>query len=792
MAWRTLKRSKVFSLINVFGLSIGLTCSILILLFIKDELSFDKFHQKQQNIYRVITAQSINGDKKLSSITGPLEGPSFTRHVPGIITAVRYRQDDTEQKKGADVQPFSLFRTDSNFFSVFSFPLISGNAESCLINPYSIILSKDEAIRQFGSIDAIGKTLLLKGDSSFRPYTVTAVAKNCPQNSSIRFDALAPMHLSIAETKNKENWFNSYLNTFVLLDDKANSGQVTSQMQSFFEKDAAPALASLLQKYGLPDEDISLTKYQLQPLPQMHLGNSIDSGNGIAPTSDSLYSFILSAIALFILLIACINFINLTVARSIKRAKEIGIRKVVGSSRRQLFSQFMGESVLLCLIAFILAILLTTALLPLFNSLANKSLSLSYLLDTKLVLELIGLFVLTSFVAGIYPAIVLTSFDPTKTLYNRFQLAGKNHLQRALIIVQFVLATFLVVLTFVLYQQFNFLTHADLGYNDRNLIAVYHQSTSQQADWFKKQLMLDPNINSVSAKNAGNHYSICKVDQEKVIKYRNDKITENFLSALQIPLVRGRNFNSTLATDSVDKVLVNQAFVKEAGWTDPIGQTITYNTDDNKQVQVIGVVKNYHYGSLNDPINPQIFQWTSINQLSAFYIRIEGGTKTGTLDNIKKIYRQAFPLSPFNYGYLHDQNKQQYSDMAKWKQILLFGGLITVLISFMGLFGLSVLASQRRQKEIGIRKVYGASVRNIIQLLTTDYLKLVILALLIATPLTWIAAKRILQTMLYSISLTPELFIIPDIMVLLLAFLTVYFQTRQSASTNPVKSLQSE
>ena len=792
IAGRNLKRSKIFSFINIVGLSIGLTCCMLILLFVKDELSFDKFHVREKQLYRVTTRETAKGQTRLRSITGLMEGPSFMQHVPGVKAFVRYLEDDSEIKKGTSVASFELFKTDSNFFSVFSFPLIAGNPATCLKAPYCIVLSEQEAVRQFGSTDIIGKTLLLKEDTAFRPYTVTAVAKNCPANSSIQFNALIPLRATAAEVNNKENWFDSYLNTFLLLDDAAPASEVARNMQAFFIKDASATFHTLLQKYGIPEDEVSIPQYHLQALSKMHLDHLVDSGNGISQTSNPLYSYILTAIAVFILLIACINFINLTLARSMKRAREIGIRKVVGSSKQQLIKQFMGESALLCLIAFLLALSLTELLLPLFNTLANKSLSLSYLLDTKLIIAFAALFTVTSFIAGFYPAIVLTHFEPTQILYNRFQMSGKHYLQKSLVVVQFMLASFLVILTFVLYRQFSFLTHADLGYNDTNLVTVYQQSSGDQGWRFQQLLSRNPNIVAVAAKNEGNHYRICKAGKDKVIKYRDDKVTQNFFKLLQIPLRSGRYFSNATPTDSAGKVIVNEAFVKEAGWSDPIGQTITYNADSNKQAQVIGVIKNYHYGSLNDPIGPQIFQWVSISQLSAFYIKIKPGKISSTMDDIKQVYGQAFPLSPYFYSFKQDENKSQYSTIAKWRQILLFGGLITVLISFMGLFGLSVLSSERRTKEIGIRKVYGASVRSITRLLTKDYLKLVGIALVIATPITIIAARKFLQTMLYRIPLSPALFIIPDILVILLAFLTIYIQTRQHAATNPVKSLKNE
>jgi len=792
VAWRNLKRAKTFSLINIIGLSLGLTCSILILLFVKDELSFDKFHAQGQQIYRVTTQMTAKGETRQSSITGIMEGPRFSQHVPGIKAFIRYQQAGTNIKKGPDVTPFKLFRTDSNFFQVFTFPLIAGDPASCLKDPYSVVLTKDEAIRQFGTTDVIGKTIQLKDDSTFIPYTVTAVAKNCPQNSSIRFTALSPFRVSKADEQEGENWFNSYLNTFVLLDKQANPDEVENRMQQYFKKDANAIFTAMLQKFGIPENAVSLPVYHLQPLTSLHLDKKISSSNGITATGNITNSYILGAIALFILLIACINFINLTVARSIKRAKEIGVRKVVGSNKKQLIIQFMGESALLCFIALFVALILTQALLPLFNTLSNKSLSLGYLFDGKLVFELIALFVLTSLIAGFYPAMVLTRFEPTKILYNRFQVAGKNYFQKTLVILQFVMATSLVALTFVLYQQFKYITNADLGYDDSNLVLIEQYDNRTKGQLFTKLLADNPAIQEVAAKNAGNNNTIAKISSGEIMNFRQDIITPNFLTELKIPMAEGRNFSLSNATDSVDKVLVNEAFVKKAGWHHPIGQKITFTTDNNKTVEVIGIVKNYHYGSMNESIEPQLFQWQDGRELNAFYIKLRPGSTAEALDFIKKTFQQVYPLSPYSYDFVQTSNKLQYQDIAKWRQMLFFGGLITILISFMGLYGLSVLSSERRRKEIGIRKVYGASVYSITRLLTTDYLKLVLIALLIATPLTIIAARKFLQTMLYRIPLSVDLFIIPDILVVLLAFFTVYLQTRQSAVVNPVKSLKNE
>lgn len=792
IAWRNLKRASIFSFINITGLTIGLTCSILILLFVKDELSFDKFHSQGQNIYRITMQNKVEGKVGNSSITGSTEGPRFTANVPGIKSFIRFNQAGTNIKTRDGVQPLQLFRTDSNFFEVFSFPLIAGNPATCLKDPHGIVLSKDEAIRQFGTTDVIGKPVQLFEDTAFTPYKVTAVAKNSPENSSIRFAALAPMNITPADEQNPENWFSQYLNTFVLLDRNANPKQVEEAMQRFFTKDASIAFQTLLKKFGIPATKISMPIYHLQPYTKMHLDKDIHSGNGIVGSTSINNSYILSAIALFILLIACINFINLNTARSIKRSKEIGIRKVIGSTKKQLIRQFMGESTLLCIVAFLLALILSLAVLPLFNTLSGKSLSLSYLWDGKLAVALITLLLLTSFIAGFYPALVLTKYDPSKILYNRFQPAGKNYFQKSLIVLQFTMAAFLVALTFILYQQFSYITKADLGYDDSNLVRVEQFSDHSRGQLFTDLLSADPHIQEVAVKNSGNRSTIGKIAGGTVLHFRLDAITSNYLDELRIPILSGRNFSTSNVTDSSTKILVNEAFVKKAGWQNPLGQKVTFTTMDNKIMEVIGVVKNYHYGSLNEQIEPQIFQWEDVNNLNSFYIKIKPGQSPQALAAIKNTFQQVYPLSPYSYNFVAEANKQQYGDLDKWRQILFFGGLITILVSFMGLFGLSVLSSERRKKEIGIRKVYGASVRGIIRLLTTDYLKLVLLALAIATPVTIIVAHKFLQTMLYRIKLTPLLLIVPDILIIILAFLTIFLQTRQSAITNPVKSLRND
>ncbi|HYJ63556.1 MAG TPA: ABC transporter permease, partial [Parafilimonas sp.] len=552
IALRNLARNKIYSFINIAGLSIGLACAMLIILYVKDEVSYDRFHKNVNNIYR-ITTQGIdkNGVKgRKDPNTGYLQGPRFAQNIPDIKSFVRVQSGNENIKTGTEVNDQDLLYVDSSFFDVFSFPLISGNRHTCLTDPLSVVISEETAKKQFGTTDAIGKIIMLKDDSVFVPHQVTAVAKKCPQNSSIKFEMLLPIKESKEDANNSENWFNFFLNTFVVFNPHTNIQAVESKMNKFYQENSKEAITSLRAKFG-DDVDNWKSLYFLQPFLDMHMSTELPAQNGLSDASNPMYSYILSGIALFVLLIACINFVNLTVARSVKRAKEIGIRKVVGGDRRQLIIQFLGESFLLCIIAFALAIGLVELIIPVFNDLSNKSLALSYLFDTKLVAGYILLFILTSLLAGFYPALVLSGYNPVQTLYSRFNLAGKNYLQKSLVVLQFALASFLIIATFTIYKQFNFLTTEKLGYDDTNIVRVNKDFKTHDEAWlFKNQLLKDPNIISVAPRNGGSWGTIARLSNDSTIQFDYETVDESYLPTLKIPLVQGRNFSPDFPSDS--------------------------------------------------------------------------------------------------------------------------------------------------------------------------------------------------------------------------------------------------
>jgi putative ABC transport system permease protein len=456
--YRNLWKSKLYSTINIAGLALGLTCCMLIVLYNKDEASFDQFHKNKNQLQRVVTSIKNDKDNRKLALTNSPVGPAFKEALPEIRAFVRLQNDYANIKKGTEVIGQEVLDADSNFFTVFSFPLLAGDPATVLKDPDAVVVTEDAAIKYFGTTNVIGKTMEVGYRGEFAPKKITGVAKNPPQNSSIQFDVVTPF------TDKSTEWIGFYLSTYVLLAENAKAENVASKFSGIFLANAKDELKNARDQNGFKDE----IHFGLQPFTAMHLDTDYSQGD-FKNASKPIYAYILTGIAIFILLIACINFINLKLAHSLQRAKEIGVRKVMGGQRKQLIKQFLGESLLLSLIAFVAAIALTILVLPVFNQLANKQLSFITLLDAPLVLTYVLLFLVTGFIAGFYPALVLSGFNPLQTIYNRQKFHGKNYLTKGLVIFQFSLATFLIITTAIMYTQFNFLTHKDLGYNDTNI-----------------------------------------------------------------------------------------------------------------------------------------------------------------------------------------------------------------------------------------------------------------------------------------------------------------------------------
>jgi len=785
IAIRYLGKNKTYSFINIAGLSVSLACAMLIILYAKDEFSFDKFHKDINTTYLVaIDVQNSDGSSAdKMGLTSLLHGPRFKDNLPEVESFVRLNTTYLNIKLGEDINSQKVLEADSNFFSFFSFPLLKGNPQTALQNIHSVVISEDMALQHFGNDDALTKTIFLESNGTFVPYTVTGVSKRCQQNSSIQFDIVMPL----IEKPDDLNWVSVSLSTFVKLNERNNSKVVSSKMQEVFEAESKEVMEQV-RKYGFTQSFY----HQLQPFNDVHLSQEIKAEAGLTNASSSIYSYILSGIALLILTIACINFINLTIARSAKRAKEIGIRKVVGGARQQLITQFLGESFLLCFLSFIAAIMLAQLLLPHFNNLVNKELSLVYLIDSQLIIIYLSLLTFTGFLAGFYPAIILSVYNPVQTLYAKFKLSGKNYLQKALILFQFSLATFMVIATAIVYMQFDFLTSKDLGYKPDYVVKVNKRKlTHQEAKIFSEALSKNANIISLSPQHNGKENG--KINTDSVFHFTYEAVNENFIDLFNIKIAQGRNFSANNISDSANSVIINQAFVKKAGWKEPIGKEVTMM--DGAVRKVIGIVEDYNYESLKKTIEPQLFS-LAFNVDYPFYqhllIKIQPNSTSNVIPYIEKTFKELFPMHPFTYQFYDDINLLNYQMEAKWKQVILLSALLTIFIAGIGLFGLSILTVESKYKEIGIRKVLGASEKTIVFSLYKNHLTLIFLAFLIAIPSSYYAGSVWLNNYPYRIKIGLEIFIGAGLFVLTIAALTISYQTRKAALLNPVDSLRTE
>jgi len=790
--FRTLWRNKTFAIIKILGLAIGLAVCMLIFLYTKDELSYDQFHKNKAQLFRIVQSIKMGQDPSQTiGITTPIMGEAFVTEIPEVKQYVRVNGESvTIKSKDNNVITEQCMFVDDNFFNVFTFKLLEGNKRVALRDPHSVVLSKNTAIKYFGTEDAIGETLQFKKGDEFENYTVTAIAENSPQNSSIKAD----MYVRIIpnEMQGADSWLGGSLNTFLLLSPNANVQAVENKMQILFDKRTRDFIAKAEKEQGITWR----AKLLLQPFRDIHFGKKAGPDNGLSDGSKSAYSYILTCIAIFILIIACINFINLAVAQSLKRSKEIGIRKVVGGTRGQLIRQFLAESFLVSLIAFAIAIVLTIAVLPFFNELANKKLSLGYLTDISLYAGYFLLLLITSFIAGFYPSLVLSAFQPVKVLYGRQKMMRKNLLTKGLIVLQFALAIFLIIGTIAVNHQVKFLLHKNLGYDGSNLVLLklpYSSSSDKLPALFKNELAGQKNILSVAARNGGRSISGTTANG-KNLTIETNRIDDKYLPTFKIPIIAGRNFSPDHPSDSLNSVIVNESFVKEAGWklSETVGQT-TYSMDERKKAYtIIGVIKDYHFSSLKEKITPELFSMDRTSHYGQVWIKISPQDVPQTLALLESTYKKLVPLFPYSYEFMDDINAKNYETETKWQQIIGIASALFIFISCIGLLGLVMLSVEQRTKEIGIRKVLGAAVSRIIVLISKEFIILISVAFVIAVPVGYYFINRWLQDFAYRININWWMFALAGILVIAIALFTMSFKAVKAAISNPVKSLRTE
>ncbi len=789
IAIKNLKRNKVLSVINISGLSIGLSCCMLILLYTKDEISYDQFHEKKANIYQLVCDRiEKDGIDTKSAIAAMVQGPAFQQAIPEIEEFTRVNHKQVIVKKGNQTFNEDICWVDESFFSVFSFPLISGNKDHVLSGFKSMVVTAQTAKKYFGTTNVVNKTLDLQIDGQFVPFTITGVARQAPQNSSIKFSILVPFkYLEKVDPDNGWMWFS--FPTFFVLHPAANVKNITANMEQIYQLQAKTEI-DMNHDAGYDTK----FKWGLMPFTQMHLNTDYQ---GTPDASDPIYTYILSGTSIFILLIACINFINLSIAQSLKRSKEIGIRKVIGGIRNQLMRQFLLESMFVCMISFLLAVFFTLLLLPFFNELANKQLSLAYLFDIKLVTGFIALYFVTFLAAGFYPAMVLSGLNPVEALYSKIKFGGNNNLSKSLVVLQFALATLLIIATLFFNAQFNFLTNAELGYNDKNLVDfVVDKAVMDKPlmDVCRTAFTNVPGVEKVAYANVGKFGGKTQAGGKEFAAIY-EHIDENYLPALQTQILAGRNFSVAFSSDVNSSVLINETFAKQAGWKEPVGKTVDFMNLPGwgtRKITVIGLVKDYHFESFKEKIKPELFTMEQQLPLGRFIIRISPSNIPATITELEKNYHKLFPDNPFQYSFRDDSLKKSYESESKWKEIISFAALITICISCIGLFGLAMLTTERRFKEIGIRKLLGASTTQLVRLISVDFVKLVFIAFFIAIPIGWFIVKKWLQNFAYRIDISWWMFAIAGVIALLIALTTVSFHAIKASFTNPVKSLKNQ
>jgi ABC-type antimicrobial peptide transport system permease subunit len=793
-AWRHLWRNKLYASINIIGLAVGMTCALFAILYVNDELSYDKFNKNAPQLYRLTTTITNKDGSRQTPGTGQVQGPAFKAAIPEISDYTRVMKipgtNVSDENKSLQVD---LIYCDESFFNLFSFPMLYGDPKAALSDPFSIVLSETTALEFFGTADVVGKTLKIEEGNGIENLIVTGVTKNAPANSSIQFDVLVPFTY-LQRMFNDKNWLNQYLTTFILLRPGADPKIVQQKIEEVFKTQAR---GQLLGTKTFSDQ----YQFALQPFTDIHLhllgmnaSGTSDGEGGLSGGGTITYSYILTCIVFFILLMACVNFINLSISDSLKRSKEIGVRKIAGSNRSQIIIQFLVEATILCFISYFLAAILCKLLLPVFNHLADKKVLLSGLSSEILFFYGAILMLVCILIAGIYPAVTLSLFNPAEVLYNKQKLNSKNIFGKGLIVLQFTMAVALIICTIIYYRQMNFVSTDDLGYNAADVIRVGlppQRIDSNVTAAFRNELLKDPSIKYMTTDMGGDWDAPVFVNGKNFIA-KTASVDEFYLPAMEIPLKAGRNFSTEYRTDAANSIIVNETFVRSAGWKNPIGQQVTDLNDNNKIKMVIGVVKDYHYGSLKEKIQPQLLSMTYVGNNEDALIKTQKGKTVQALKTVQTAYNNSFPQHYFYYQFLGDEIAGSYKSDKKWQQIVGYSAAVAILICCIGLFGLSGFTAQRRFKEIGIRKVLGASVVSITQLLARDFLKPVMIAIIIASPVAWLAMNKWLQNYAYRITISWGIFFIAGLAAIAIALTTISFQAIKAAIANPVESLRTE
>jgi putative ABC transport system permease protein len=802
IAIRNLGRHKVLTVINVLGLSLGLACFCLILVFAVNEFSYDNWHVKAGRIYRVDETFVRKDGQTVGTSGGNMPvGPAFKQDFPDVEDAVRICASDEKLMKGNNgTMRLDMSFADPGFFTMFSFPLLSGNPAQVLLDPHDIVVTRSKAIQLFGTADAVGKTVQVKFDTVYRAFKVSGVAADLPKNSSVTFDIMGNFDYLLVSDSDRfqalNNWHRTYGDmTWLLLKPGSHLMGDSNRLLQFRWRHMPDELDRWHKEKKV------MARYTLQPLLQVHTDPTI-LGPGVEPT-DPANIRILLGIAAGILLIASINFTTLAIARSASRAIEVGVRKVLGGHRSQLVRQFLAESVLLSVISTILGCLLAIALLPWFNELSDRQLSFSFLEHPQLVWMLAGLTLLVGLLAGCYPALVLSGFRPVDVLKSRIRLGGSNYFTRSLVTLQFVLSIGLIIGTVIILRQVSFMRNKDLGLIKENTVVVLPRDVDAAKGYelLRQKLASDPQVAGVTASELGlgegrglmNDMYMFNGVVSSVIVY---PVATNFVSVMGLHLLAGRAFDPTITSDTVSNVVVNETLVSNYLGVTPaeaVGKQFkTLGGGTQQYKTIIGVVRDFNFERLNRTVRPQLFYVPAQLNPRDYFIHLRGGDPTATLRTISAFWKGFAPDVPLRTSFLDEDLGRFYKSEIRWGNIIAAAGGISIFLACMGLFGLAALAAINRIKEIGIRRVLGASGFEIVGLLTGDFLRLVVVASLIASPLAWYVMNKWLQHFAYRIDVDGWVFALVALAALAIAYITIGVQAWRAARINPMENLRTE
>ncbi|MFD2561249.1 ABC transporter permease [Aquimarina rubra] len=803
IAWRNLTKNKGITFINTIGLSLGIGCFILIALFVTDEISYDRFHQKADRIYRINSDILFGGTEMHMAVSSDPMGATLKKDYPEVEEYTRIYASEGSKliRKGTElIDEYAITYVDSTFFNVFTFPVIKGNPKTALQAPNTVVISEKAAIKYFGSVDnAIGETLEINSNGNTL-YKVTAIIEDMPKNSHFRFDVL----LSMA---NVNYGFGDYLShnfhTYIVLREGTDYKKFNNNFKEVIAKYSLPQISQFTEIKSMEDIEASGNKieYSLIPIKDIHLHSSRSvelSANGSIK-----YVYIFSAVALFILLIACTNFMNLTTARSSGRAKEVGIRKVLGTGKKSLILQFLSESTLIVVIAHGIAILFVFLSLDWFNNIAGKEISVKALLRPQFLAFLIALPFIIGPLAGIYPAFFLSKFQPITVLKgNLTKGMTKNTLRNFLVIFQFTTSIILIIGTIVVYQQLNHIQTTDVGFNKDQVLIVENSGLSNET---RKSLKSEiEQLTEVKSASFAGYIPVSKsarsdttFNTESVITAENGfnmqywSADYEYIETMGMELIAGRNFSRSFGTDST-AIILNEKAVALAGFKNPIGKKLYKTRDNNNKITytIIGVVKNFNFESLRQDVGPLSLRLGDNSWRTAY--RFNTMDVEGFIGKIRKKYEAASSEISFSYSFLDDFFLDMYRQEKRIGTIALIFTVLAIIIAALGLFGLAAYIAEQRTKEIGIRKVLGASTALIVQILSKDFIKLILFSFCIATPIAWWFMSSWLRDFAFRIQLNWWVFALTGIITLLIAIITLSFQTIKAAIANPVNSLKTE